>query len=202
MVLAATFATWYWTFKKSEVPFFALTSGLSRTVRYHLGTIAFGSFIIAICRILRVVLEFIDQKCKKYNNEVTRAILCVFRCLFWLLEKFLRFLNRNAYVMCAIHGKNFCSSAGDAFNLLMRNFLRVVALDQVTDFLFFLSKLLISLGMGTLMYFYLTLEYSQLDLHYNLVPSFIVTIGTYLIACVFFSVYSTAVETLFLCFCK
>lgn len=202
MVLAATFATWYWTFKKSQVPYFTLTSGLSRTIRYHLGTIAFGSFIIAVCRIIRVVLEYIDQKCKKYNNEVTRAILCIFRCLFWLLEKFLRFLNRNAYIMCAIHGKNFCSSAGDAFNLLMRNFLRVVALDQVTDFLFFLSKLLISLGMGSLMYFYLTLEYSQLDIHYNLVPSIIVFIGTYLIACVFFSVYSMAVETLFLCFCK
>lgn len=202
MVLAATFATWYWTFKKKEVPYFTLTSGLSRTVRYHLGTIAFGSFIIAICRIIRVVLEYIDHKCKKYNNEVTRAILCVFRCFFWLLEKFLRFLNRNAYIMCAIHGKNFCASAGDAFNLLMRNFLRVVALDQVTDFLFFLSKLLISLGMGSLMYFYLTLEYSQLDIHYNLVPSIIVVIGTYLIACVFFSVYSMAVETLFLCFCK
>uniref|UniRef100_A0A336LLH3 Choline transporter-like protein n=1 Tax=Culicoides sonorensis TaxID=179676 RepID=A0A336LLH3_CULSO len=200
MVLAATFATWYWTFKKSEVPFFALTSGLARTIRYHLGTLAFGSLIIAICRIIRVVLEYVDQKCKKYNNEVTRAILCIFKCLFWMLEKFLRFLNKNAYIMCAIHGKNFCASAGDAFNLLMRNFLRVVALDQVTDFLFFLSKLLISLGMGTLMYFYLTLEYSQIDIHYNLVPSIIVVIGTYLIACVFFSVYSMAVGTLFLCF--
>ncbi|XP_063707437.1 choline transporter-like 2 isoform X3 [Culicoides brevitarsis] len=200
MVLAATFATWYWTFKKSEVPFFALTSGLSRTICYHLGTLAFGSFIIAVCRIIRVMLEWVHQKCKKYDNEVTRAILCIFRCLFWLLEKFLRFLNRNAYIMCAIHGKNFCASAGDAFNLLMRNCLRVVALDQVTSFLFFLSKLLISLGMGTLMYFYLSLEYSQLDLHYNLVPSIIVVIGTYLIACVFFSVYSMAVETLFLCF--
>lgn len=202
MVLASTFATWYWTIKKSEVPFFALTNGLSRTIRYHLGTVAFGSFIIAVCRIIRVVLEYIDHKCKKYNNEITRAILCVFRCLFWLLEKFLRFLNKNSYIMCAIHGKSFCGSAKDAFNLLMRNCLRVVALDKVTDFLFFLSKLLISLGMGTVMYSFLVSPYSKEDLHYNLVPSIIVAIGTYLIAAVFFSVYSMAVDTLFLCFCK
>ena len=34
MVLAATFATWYWTFHKSNVPFFTLLNGLTRTVRY------------------------------------------------------------------------------------------------------------------------------------------------------------------------
>jgi len=200
MVLAATFATWYWTFKKSQLPFFTLTRGITRTMRYHLGTLAFGSLIIAVCRIIRIVLEYIDNKCKKYNNEITRAILCMFRCLFWLLEKFLRFLNKNAYIMCAIHGKSFCGSAKDAFNLLMRNFLRVLALDKVADFLFFLSKLLIALGMGACMYTFLISNYSHHDLHYIQVPIVIVICGTYLIACVFFSVYSMAVDTLFLCF--
>lgn len=45
--------------------------------------------------------------------------------------------------MCAIHGKNFCGSAKDAFNLLMRNLLRVFALDKVILFvmLSFINKL-------------------------------------------------------------
>lgn len=99
--------------------------------RYHLGTLAFGSLIITICRIIRVILEYIDHKLKKYDNPVTRAIMCCMKCFFWCLEKFLRFINRNAYIMCAIHGKNFCASAIDAFNLLMRNILRVFVLDKV-----------------------------------------------------------------------
>lgn len=33
MVLAATFATWYWTFHKKDVPYFTLTVGLGRSVR-------------------------------------------------------------------------------------------------------------------------------------------------------------------------
>lgn len=33
--------------------------------------------------------------------------------------------------MCAVHGKNFCASAKDAFNLLMRNVIRVVVIDKV-----------------------------------------------------------------------
>lgn len=34
MVLAGTFATWYWTFKKTNVPFFTLTESFYRAIRY------------------------------------------------------------------------------------------------------------------------------------------------------------------------
>lgn len=34
MVLAATFATWYWTFKKRNVPYFTISIGLWRTIRF------------------------------------------------------------------------------------------------------------------------------------------------------------------------
>jgi hypothetical protein len=63
--------------------------------RFNLGTLAYGSLIIAICQIIRAIIEYVNHKLKKYDNEVTRAIMCMFRCLFWCLEKFLRFVNRN-----------------------------------------------------------------------------------------------------------
>lgn len=92
---------------------------------------AFGSLIIAICRMIRVFLEYLDRKLKKYDNPFTRAIMCCLKCFFWCLEKFLKFINKNAYIMCAVHGKNFCSSARRAFGLLMRNIVRVFVLDKV-----------------------------------------------------------------------
>lgn len=202
MVLAATFATWYWTFHKSDVPYFTLTVGLGRTIRYHLGTLAFGSLIVTICRIIRVILEYVDRKLKKYDNEVTKCLLCCCKCFFWCLEKFLRFINKNAYIMCAIHGKPFCTSARDAFNLLMRNFLRVIALDKVTEFVFFMTKVFITLGMGSITYVYFMNDSFGIKLHFIEVPVIIVMIGTYLIASVFFGVYSMAVDTLFMCFRK
>lgn len=42
---------------------------------------------------------------------------------------------RNAYVYCAIYGKNFCVSAKNAFSLIMRNVVRVVVLDKVSSLL-------------------------------------------------------------------
>lgn len=56
--------------------------------------------------------------------------------------------------------------------------------------------------MGAATHFYLESEINTHKLHYNLVPVVIVMIGTYLIATVFFGVYSMAVDTLFLCFRK
>lgn len=207
MVLAGTFARWYWTLRKDDVPFFTLTGSIYQAFRFHLGTLAFGSLIITICRIVRLILEYFDQKLKKYDNELTKALLCCCRCFCWCLENFLRFMNRNAYIMCAIHGKNFLSSAKDAFNLLMRNVLRVIALDKTTDFLFFLSKLLISLGMAACSYVYLTSElfnqhFPSTFLHYPLAQVSFIFLGTYFISTVFFGTYSMAVDTLFLCFCK
>ncbi|XP_068628408.1 choline transporter-like 2 isoform X2 [Battus philenor] len=205
MMLASTFSTWYWTPHKSDLPFFTLTSGIYRTLRYHLGTVALGALIIAIVRVIRVILEYIDHKVKKFDNPFTRCILCFCKCFFWCLENFLKFINKNAYIMCAVHGKNFCTSARDAFSLLMRNIIRVVVLDKVTDFIFFLSKLLISIGVGFAVYYLLQLNYlyevTQGErLHYNYIPAIILSVATYLICTIFFNVYSMAVDTLFLCF--
>jgi len=99
---------------------------------YHLGTLAFGSLILAICRIIRVILEYINHKLSKYDNACVKALMCCLRCFFWCLEKFIKFINKNAYIMCAIYGKNFCRSAHHAFNLLMRNIIRVVVLGKVS----------------------------------------------------------------------
>merc|ERR1712008_298528 len=66
----------------------------------------------------------------------------------YCLENFMKFLNRNAYIMTAVYGKNFCWSAKEAFKLLFRNLARVVVLDKVTDFLLLLGKLVIVGGVG------------------------------------------------------
>lgn len=206
MILAATFATWYWTFNKSDVPFFTITNSMLRICRYHLGTAAFGSLILALCRIIRVMLEFLNRKLKKYDNRLVRIIMCCLRCFFWCLENFIKFINRNAYIMCAIYGKNFCRSAKEAFSLLMRNIVRVYVLDTVTDFLLFLGKLAITAGICALSFHIFTHELEYKDyvnipsLNYSIVPVLIIGFGTYFIASVFFEVYSMAVDTLFLCF--
>ena len=39
---------------------------------YHLGTVAFGSLILAVIRMIRTVLEYVEKKCKMVNNDLTK----------------------------------------------------------------------------------------------------------------------------------
>lgn len=48
--------------------------------------------------------------------------------------------SQNAYTATAINSTNFCTSAKDAFVILVENALRVAAINTVGDFMLFLGK--------------------------------------------------------------
>uniref|UniRef100_A0A4W5QUV1 Choline transporter-like protein n=1 Tax=Hucho hucho TaxID=62062 RepID=A0A4W5QUV1_9TELE len=204
--LAGAFASYYWALRKpQDIPSCPLFSSFSRAVRYHTGSLAFGSLILAVVQMFRIVLEYLDHKLKGAHNAFARFLICCLKCCFWCLEHFIKFMNRNAYIMIAIYGKNFCTSAKDAFFLLMRNVVRVAVLDKVTDFLLFLGKVLISGSVGVLAFFFFTRKIPVIQeevpsLNYYWVPLLTVIFGSYLIAHGFFNVYAMCVDTLFLCF--
>ncbi|XP_058486208.1 choline transporter-like protein 5-A [Solea solea] len=205
--LAGAFASYYWAQRKpQDIPPCPLFSSFSRTIRYHTGSLAFGALILSIVQLLRIILEYLEQKLKGANNSLSRFMMCCLKCCFWCLEKFIRYLNHNAYIMVAIYGKNFCTSAREAFFLLMRNVVRVAVLDRVTDLLLFLGKVVIAGGVGVCAFFFFTrkISFAQEEvpnLNYYWVPLLTVVIGAYLIAHGFFTVYAMCVDTLFLCFC-
>uniref|UniRef100_A0A8C3GVE1 Choline transporter-like protein n=1 Tax=Corvus moneduloides TaxID=1196302 RepID=A0A8C3GVE1_CORMO len=208
VTLAGAFASYYWAFKKpDDMPAFPLFSAFGRALRYHTGSLAFGSLVLAIVQVIRVTLEYLDHRLKAAENKFAKFLLSCLKCCFWCLEKFIKFLNRNAYIMIAVYGTNFCTSARNAFFLLMRNIIRVAVLDKVTDFLFFLGKLLIVGSVGILAFFFFTqriklVQDTAPSLNYYWVPILTVIVGSYLIAHGFFSVYGMCVDTLFLCFCE
>ncbi|KAK3087196.1 hypothetical protein FSP39_002993 [Pinctada imbricata] len=206
MTLAGAFASYYWAFNKpKDIPAFPLLGSFWRCFRYHLGSLAFGSLIIAIVQIIRVMLEYVDHKLKGSENAVAKFFLKCLKCCFWCLEKFLKFLNKNAYILIAAHGKNFCTSAKNAFMLIMRNIVRVVVVDKVADFLLLIGKLVVVAFAASTSFFFFDGRIEFLasftpSLNFYVVPIVLVTIGAYVIASCFFSVYGMAVDTLFLCF--
>merc|ERR1712226_887917 len=52
LVTAGAVSGWYWTRDKNKV-FFPITVALKRALRYHLGSLAFGSFLHAVIRTIR-----------------------------------------------------------------------------------------------------------------------------------------------------
>ncbi|XP_062261027.1 choline transporter-like protein 5-A isoform X3 [Platichthys flesus] len=179
--LAGTFANYYWAKRKPhDIPACSLLLSFIRAVRYHTGSLAFGALILSVVQLLRIILEYLEQKLKGIDNSLSRFIMCCLKCCFWCLEKFIRYLNHNAYIMVAIYGKSFCTSAEEAFFLLMRNVVRVAVLDRVADFLLFLGKLLIAGGVGVISFFFFTMKIPVIQeevphLNYYLIPLLVMT---------------------------
>ena len=40
-----------------------------RTFRYHLGTLAFGSLIISVIRMIRIMIEYVQRKLEEYGED-------------------------------------------------------------------------------------------------------------------------------------
>lgn len=144
-----------WQFTQSEVgkekrEEFGVWSPTARAwkvaFRYHLGTVLFGSLIVAIIKTIRAILTYIQNKTKGSENKAIKIILCVLQCCMWCLEKCMEFLNKNAYIQTAIKGTNFCTSAKNAFFTLLRNIRSVMATILVKQFMSLIGKLMIMLS--------------------------------------------------------
>ena len=109
MSIAGVVAEYYFSTEeeRNDLPRFMCLRSFLRSLRYHTGSLALGSLIITICRLIRIVLEYLDQKTKDSQNSVVKCLIKCCKCCCWCLEKFLKYLNRNTYVMIAMHGYNF-----------------------------------------------------------------------------------------------
>ncbi|XP_040042080.2 choline transporter-like protein 1 [Gasterosteus aculeatus] len=197
MTIAGAVVTYYFTRNKSQLPATPILSAMARTVRYHLGTLAKGSFIITLVKIPRLILMYIHSQLKGKENACARCMLKACICCLWCLEKCLAYLNQNAYTATAINSTSFCTSARDAFLILVENALRVAAINTVGDFVLFLGKVLIV--SCTAFAGVLALNY-QRDYTVWVLPLFIVCLFAFLVAHCFLSVFENVVDVLFLCF--
>lgn len=200
IVLAGVFSNYYWS-KEQLTTFFPLFYSLYITIRYHLGSIAFGSLILAVLRYIRLILEYINRKLTKIQeNILINFILKCFSCFLWLFEKFIKFLNKNSYVLIASRGYSFCKATRKAFVYIINNSLRFLVLVHLTEWILFCGIITICACNTYLFYQYLqwTNEYDQLILRWA--PMVLILFVTYFIASLSFSVYDMAIKTLFLCF--
>ncbi|CAN9510388.1 unnamed protein product [Ophioblennius macclurei] len=197
MTIAGAVVTYYFTRNKSQMPATPLLSSMWRTVCYHMGTLAKGSFIITLVKIPRLILTYIHSQLKGKENACARCMLKACVCCLWCLEKCLAYLNQNAYTATAINSTSFCTSARDAFIILVENALRVAAINTVGDFVLFLGKVLVVAC--TAFAGVLALNY-QKEYTVWVLPLLIVCMFAFLVAHCFLSVFENVVDVLFLCF--
>ncbi|ESP02472.1 hypothetical protein LOTGIDRAFT_237969 [Lottia gigantea] len=195
MLISGAVVRWYFLRNKDDVKSPILKS-YKTMIRYHLGSIAFGSLLIAIVQLIRIIVAFIDARLRGAKNVVAQVLLKILGCCLWLFEKFLKFLNANAYIEIAIHGYGFCKAAKSAMSVIIRNVLRVAAVNSVASFLLFIGKLATVAVVAVI-----GLEvFKNKELNYLWLPITLACIISYIIASSFLSLYEMAIDALFICF--
>lgn len=198
MVVACAVARWYFTKNKKQL-FLAVTRGFGYLVRYHLGTVAFGALVIGVVRLIRAIISFIQNRLKRYDNDLVKGVLWCCQCCLWCFECALKFLTRNAYIETAIYGCGFCTGGKKAFQALSNNILRVAAINSVGDFVLFLGKVLV-VTLTVVAGIYLIQKKDGLQ--HPWVPIAIAGAFAFLVAHSFISVYEMIIDTIFICFCE
>ncbi|XP_068914403.1 choline transporter-like protein 1 isoform X2 [Tenebrio molitor] len=182
MVIAGAIATYYFARDKLTVVT-PIYSSFYNLIRYHLGTVAFGSLTLTLLTILKLIIRGASR-----NNGWLRLIYYCLRPI----ENLLKYFTSMGYIETAIHGQPLCRSASRAINLIISNLLSAVALNSVGNFVFFMAKLVIvilTVGLGLL------LKLSTVAVVFG---------GIVALLCVhcFFVVFEVAVDTIFLCYCE
>lgn len=208
VTLAGTISEWYWTKVSRRMAILPQGHAFLTTVMCNLGSIALGSFLIALVNTIRIIIYLIERANKKAvdQNKVMMYLMKIIQCCMWCVEKFLQFLNKNAYIGIAIFGYNFCRAARTSLSLKIENAGGALVICAICSFVLFLAKV-IAMGASCVAFHFQCIElqqvqYESLSKPQSVVLFLIVATMAYVISSIFFSVYEMALDTIFLCFCE
>ena len=171
-----------------------IVRSLFRTVRYHLGTVAFGSFV----QFIRLFLEYIDSQTKKLQekNKGLKYVMVCLKCLVACFERCVKYLTRNAYIIVAIRGTGFCSAGLAVFKLLSKHGAQIAMTTTIAAFLMFLGKVVIMGACGVVGFLWLD---GLAGLSVN--TSRYMYSGASGIGSAFLHVYDLGIETILISYC-
>lgn len=123
------------------------------------------------------------------------------RCCLQCCHRFIKFLNRNAFVQVALHSKNFCVSAVNAFLLVLKNSGTFFVSGGIATVFIFIGKVFISL-LNTLICYVILLNWPELRDKINspIPPIVAVFFISYIIASVYMALFSITQNALVQCF--
>lgn len=172
----------------------------------HLGTLAMGSFLLATVQLAQIIMKYVEEQAKKGGeSKVVIYIIKAIQCCLMCFERLIKFINKNAYIQCALQGHNFCTSCKDAFFLIFRNGFLFAIANGIGSIFIFLGRAFIVLATMVVMYQALTTDMTGSDISKELDnpygPLFMILAISWITGNMFMSVWGMAADTILQCFC-
>jgi len=187
--------------KVGELSKWPLLAASWRVFRYHMGTIAVTALIIALIKIIRVIVLYIESQCTNKENKLQKIVFCMIHCFLKCLQCCCDKINKNALIWTAVHGSNFCVSACSSFHLIFNNMIRTAALHGVTKIIYLMGEVSVALTCAavTILYLGSMTPYTEI-VSSPILPGLSAFIIGGIIAKAFFGIFDSLIDTIFLCF--
>ena len=75
---------------------------------------------------------------------MANCIICCCRCVLDCIDRFIKFITKNAYIQIALNSKNFCQSAMEAFILVLKHADKFMAVSGLGGVFMLLGKMTIA----------------------------------------------------------
>ncbi|TFK20956.1 DUF580-domain-containing protein [Coprinopsis marcescibilis] len=113
------YGSWYYFGPRElgEMPKNPTMAAFGRATTLSLGSIAFGSLIVTILEMIRLVLRAVQDNATADGHPVQAALACCAACFVGCLENLVEYFNRYAYIEIALYGKPYIAAAKDTFRL-------------------------------------------------------------------------------------
>ena len=218
MVIGGTISHWYFGTTDGTVKPDKEAHGQSHpcccswwiALRFHMGSAAFGSFLIALIQMIRVVFEYIDHQMRKHEDQQNccmKVLRKVIQCCLWCLEKCIRFISKSSYIHTAIKGDAFCFAAVRSYRLIFNNLLAYGATNTITAALMTIGKIMVCVASMLVGYCWVTYtskfndKTSEDYISSSIFISIAVLMMAYLVAESFFNVFHVAIDTILMSYC-
>src|SRR5690606_36286790 len=100
-------ATWYFLFPNNR-PSHPVKDSWTRSVTTSLGSICFGSFLVAVIQ----TIKYIVQSMRSNKNAIIRClVICILNCI----ENILNYFNFYAFTRVAIYGLPYIKAAKETW---------------------------------------------------------------------------------------
>jgi len=195
-LLAGSIADWYYSYRGRKQKPCPVGRAYCRMFK-NAGSLLFGALLIAIIQFIRIILKYIKQNVKGKESKVSKCLFKCLECCLACFERFIEYINKNAYIMIAIYGYSFCTSAKKALSIVLTNPIKTATIQCISSYCMLLGKISITaLTTGGVFIFLKNTTITSLWI----VPILIVAICSFGVASLFMNIYDMAIQTLLLCF--
>lgn len=91
---------------------YVVSTMLTYVLRYNLGSMAFGSLILAVVETLVWLLETLNEQtqAKQDSNPLVRVVMKCCKCCMFCFERCLKFVSGYAYIFVFMQNTGFCTA--------------------------------------------------------------------------------------------